>query len=402
MSDFSDEHFSDSDDEGSDPNLDQIAHDVKRRAAMDLLVPPLGADEYGKMPASFHSNSQRVTRDPVIIDEENASSPALPSSNREEEERKGPPVTMRPPILPRDKYEGVDSDDETDSEADDPANAGFGDLSGDESDEDRPQVVGEVEVDMGEEEEEFLEFSRQALGISDAQWDDILSDRKARGGEASSRHLRAACRRPLTLVWAAFIPTIATAKSKPEGVTKPSGTSTSTSGSTESAAPREPRQPMPGPRPNVNPSLDSFETVMQAMEDELARQKIARRGDAAKKPNSKAATPDPSAPTASKVAPAGKDKGKAKAQVSFAEEVDEEDDNMDIEAAMDAELKAALDSGAFGDDADTDREISEAGVDYNLIKNFLESFKSQAGLSGPVGNLAGRLQPGWTLPRDES
>ena len=37
----------------------------------------------------------------------------------------------------------------------------------------------------------------------------------------------------------------------------------------------------------------------------------------------------------------------------------------------------------------------------NLIKDFLESFKSQGGLSGPVGNLAGRLQPGWQIPRDE-
>ena len=141
---------------------------------------------------------------------------------------------------------------------------------------------------------------------------------------------------------------------------------------------------------------------MQAMEEELARQKMARKEDVAKKNNSKATTPAPPAPAASKAAPTGKDKGKGKAKVSFAEEVDEEDDNMDIEAAMDAELKAALDSGAFGDDADTDGEIAEAGVDYNLIKNFLESFKSQAGLSGPVGNLAGRLQPGWTLPRDES
>ena len=200
MSDFSDEHFSDSDDEDSDRNIDPIAQGVKRQAAMDLLVPPLGADEYGKMPASFHGNSQRITRDSDIIEDANTSPSALPSfDHKQEDERGGPTVTMRPPILPRDKYEGVDSDDETDSEADDAANAGFGDLSGDESDEDRPQVVGEVDVDMGEEEEEFLEFSRQALGISDAQWDDILSDRKARGGEASSRPLHVACARLLTL-----------------------------------------------------------------------------------------------------------------------------------------------------------------------------------------------------------
>jgi hypothetical protein len=44
----------------------------------------------------------------------------------------------------------------------------------------------------------------------------------------------------------------------------------------------------------------------------------------------------------------------------------------------------------------------DAGIDYNLIRNFLESFKSQAGLSGPVSNLAGRLQPDYKLPRDLS
>lgn len=69
----------------------------------------------------------------------------------------------------------------------------------------------------------------------------------------------------------------------------------------------------------------------------------------------------------------------------------------DIEAAMDAELKAALRNGEDDDDVEGD-----GSVDYNLIKNFLESFKSQGGLSGPVSTLAGRLQPGWKLPRDES
>jgi len=70
---------------------------------------------------------------------------------------------------------------------------------------------------------------------------------------------------------------------------------------------------------------------------------------------------------------------------------------MDIEAAMDAELKTALEH----EDEDEVELDAEGNVDYNLIKNFLESFKSQAGLSGPVSNLAGRLQPGWGLPRDD-
>ena len=59
-----------------------------------------------------------------------------------------------------------------------------------------------------------------------------------------------------------------------------------------------------------------------------------------------------------------------------------------------------------GDDDDVDEDglprNLEGGLDYNLIKNFLESFKSQGGLAGPVSSLAGRLQPGWGLPRDEA
>ena len=73
------------------------------------------------------------------------------------------------------------------------------------------------------------------------------------------------------------------------------------------------------------------------------------------------------------------------------------EEDLDIEAAMEAELRSSLDKGDLDDDEEGGEE-----VDYQLIKNFLESFKSQAGMSGPVGNLVGRLQQGWQLPRDES
>ncbi|KAL2127886.1 hypothetical protein VTI74DRAFT_10015 [Chaetomium olivicolor] len=48
------------------------------------------------------------------------------------------------------------------------------------------------------------------------------------------------------------------------------------------------------------------------------------------------------------------------------------------------------------DDQSSDEEVD---VDYNLAKNLLESFKSQAGMAGPAGNLLGLM--GMTLPRDE-
>ncbi|KAK0465270.1 SGT1 protein-domain-containing protein [Desarmillaria tabescens] len=313
--DFSDEEFSDgsmstnSDDEDKeDP--------AKRQADMDKLVPGLDPSEYGQMPASFHSNSQKVGPMDVTNDTEKKTDEDKAASNTEH-----PGKLLRPPILPRDKYDGVDSDDESDEE---------GAEMDSEDEEDRPQVVGDIEVDMGEEEEEFLEFSRQALGISDEQWSDIVKDRKDRG---------------------AFVPKniLTTSPFRPP-----------TNGGTE-------RNPEPGARPNVNPNLDSFEAVMKAMDAELARTRTAKR----------------SGSTTSQ-----SDKGKGKEETTF----ENEDD--DIEAAMEAELKAALEG--------RDDDDEEEPTDYNLIKNFLESFKSQAGLSGPVSNLAGRLQPGWTLPRDES
>lgn len=141
-----------------------------RRAAMDTLVPALDPSDYGKMPSSFYTNSQRIAPEPNS--EENTETEASKPENEVPEVR-----PMRRPVFAKETYDGVDSDDETDEENGD---------DDQESEEDRPQLVGDIEIDMGEEEEEFLEFSRQALGISDEHWQDILRDRKGRGGKCLS------------------------------------------------------------------------------------------------------------------------------------------------------------------------------------------------------------------------
>ncbi|KAI9844910.1 MAG: hypothetical protein M1837_005196 [Sclerophora amabilis] len=52
------------------------------------------------------------------------------------------------------------------------------------------------------------------------------------------------------------------------------------------------------------------------------------------------------------------------------------------------------------DDGDDDEhDDKELDIDYNLVKNMLESFKGQAGMAGPGGNLLGLM--GMQLPRDE-
>jgi len=111
----------------------------------------------------------------------------------------------------------------------------------------------------------------------------------------------------------------------------------------------------------ANSKLDTFEAVMQAMDKELGREK--RRG------KGKVRFAD------------GKGKGRETAE-----------DEMDIEKAMDAELRASMREDG------SEEEIDDG--DYQLIKNFLTSFQSQGGLGGPVSSLVGRLEPGLRLPRD--
>ncbi len=139
-----------------------------RQAAMDKLVPGLDPSEYGKMPPSYHSNSQRVA--PVTIESDLRDTSNADSADVSPSAHSRP---IRPPILPRNVFDGVDSDDESDE--DDP-------VVDEDDEEEQPQVVGEVEIDMGEEEDEFIEFARQALGVSDEQWKEILEERRERGG----------------------------------------------------------------------------------------------------------------------------------------------------------------------------------------------------------------------------
>jgi hypothetical protein len=152
------------------------------KEAMDKLVPGLNPSEYGKMPATYYANSQKVAPTTIATDVVGGTTQNTKSKSPKKS-TSGTSTSSKPirePILARDRYDGVDSDDESGEE----------NLEDDESEEDMPQVVGDVEVDMVEEEEEFLEFSRQALGISDAQWNDILQDRKGRGGKCTLKPIK--------------------------------------------------------------------------------------------------------------------------------------------------------------------------------------------------------------------
>ncbi|KAH7340297.1 SGT1 protein-domain-containing protein [Rhizoctonia solani] len=342
----------DSDDESNTSE----ANETYRQQAMDRLVLPLEPGDYGQMPASY-SNSQSVK--PTTLDTERH----IPEN--EEMPELG---LLRRPLLPRDRFDGVDSDEDTDPEEEESALNTIPDDG--ESEEDRPTVVGEVEIDMDDEQEEFIKFSREALGIDDALWSKIIEERKHRG---------------------AFIPGSHTKN----GASTNASHTTTTKSSTENEmhwfddTPRQniPRAPTVGPKAGANPKLNSFEAVMEAMEAELRssrnKSNMSAKPSALKVPQDKGK---------GKAVPREEDKKGASKQVRIAE--DDEHGMEDIETAMERELREALDGN---ENSDEDGEVS---MDYNLIKNFLESFKGQAGASGPVSNLAARLQQGWALPRD--
>lgn len=54
---------------------------------------------------------------------------------------------------------------------------------------------------------------------------------------------------------------------------------------------------------------------------------------------------------------------------------------------------------ATANEASGESDDEDVNIDFNLAKNLLESFKSQAGMAGPGGNLLGMM--GMQLPRDE-
>lgn len=164
-----------SEDDSPSESVEDIDNDDKavRQEAMDKLVAGIDPAEYGKMPTSFYTNSQKTA--PVTMETETSEPGPDAVTITTSPPSKPPSKPIRRPILPRDNFDGVDSDDETDEDD--------VDVEDEESEEDRPQIVGDIEIDMAEEEEDFLKFSREALGISEEQWGDIVKDRKGRGGK---------------------------------------------------------------------------------------------------------------------------------------------------------------------------------------------------------------------------
>ncbi|WVQ62522.1 uncharacterized protein L199_000664 [Kwoniella botswanensis] len=254
----------------------------------------------------------------------------------------------------------------------------------DDDDDDEADDGMEVDVDMAEEQEEFLKFAKEALGINDDLWKGIIGDREARG---------------------AFVPqnesgsgSGSTSKFKSSDLSQPTskGITKSKVGnrkkvqfdSNSDDSPQSTTQ-------QGNSSLSSFDEVMKAMDEELSKNKPSASANKPKprskpkpKPKSKATTNEPKNPSSSNPLP------------PLPTEEDLENMEEDDLLAMDRELKAALKNAGISDDEDEDDEEMREGLgqlgeddkrEYEMMKHFLESYRSQSGGSGVVGNLFGRL-----------
>ncbi|KAK4052046.1 hypothetical protein OIV83_002340 [Microbotryomycetes sp. JL201] len=342
---FSDEHADDTDeDDDEDAQMPQMTAE-ERATRMEKLVAPLPSEEWGQ-------KQDVKAREDATAAEIKASAPKLTEN----------------------KYDGASDDESSEDEIDD-ADRGLRELE--EEDEEEPSIVERTEeqqeMDMGEEMDEFLKFATETLGLSADQYQKILRERRDRG---------------------AFVPEPA----KPKKVNVlPRKTD---SAPTVKDQPRaSTTRPSTLPR---NPNLASFDALMEQMDAELAKVRMAR--------SSNNATSKPARPT--NFSKKGDNIVVEGGQIDDEEREDDDDETTAALEQMDVELasllKSAKDSGmdldddddgagfGRGDDED-DQELS--ANDLNLVKNFLQSFQSQGGFAGPAGNLAGRM--GFKLPRDE-
>jgi len=226
-SELSDEDMlGDSDDESDGEGDDGITNEERDRR-MGELVPGLAPEEWG-IRTQQPSEADKVTEKSAKPKVSFATGTKAPSKDKLDEM-----PSIRPPILEPEVYDGHIPESDDDMSDWDPADDVVGwaarpsykvarnknkkkrtidpstyvlqealrtgqpmprenvkpfdvgdklDLSDDE-DEQGTEERGMGEPDMEAEQDEFLKFAREALGINDEMWRGMMGDRKARGGE---------------------------------------------------------------------------------------------------------------------------------------------------------------------------------------------------------------------------
>lgn len=164
-----------------------------------------------------------------------------------------------------------------------------------------------------------------------------------------------------------------------------------------------------------NPNINSFEQLMQAMENELGNERKNRqngKSNGSQPPFNSSQSFDftrsnASNTTSQKLPSKPTPRSFTQEQDSMVVDSDDSDSDLDELTAQDTELLKSLQSSDckgflaslsnVGGGVDANGNPNEDQI--NLISNFLESFKAQGGDAGPVGNLAKRM--GVRLPRDD-
>lgn len=356
---FEDEEWSDDEGEDSDQSDgdDMVAGPSTttkdKEARLAKLVPGLTDSEWGSAAANEARLVAKRQEDAKKASEDLKSDQA--EALQADTKTKGPTKAdmQAAGLSAKEKFDGDDSDDELYEE----------ELVGEQEESAaKPKLLQETsmqelsdeedaELEFGDgEREDFLKFAREALGLTEEQYADILRSREKRG---------------------AYIPS--TTKTDDDGLELPhkkrSQTQSEIASSTSRAEQNAPSSASISSQTQQQPNsrLDSFEALMQAMDTELSKARQASQRKASERP--------------------------AAGQTGTGEDDDnmsEDDEDFDF-ADLDAELAAALKRD----------ESDSAPADYTLIKNFLESFKSQNGLAGPVSNMFGRLDQDFSMPRDK-
>lgn len=213
-------------DTSSDDDEPLVLTNEQRTARMATLVKPLEPGQWGASTQLAPSSSSAATNGDASSA---APGPSAAASSfgvddaqrrRDEVDRQAklhalgeldaahaqarPATKIRRPLLEKDSFDGVDSDDESDDGGAQEELGANGGMSGAlkaamardgieaDDDEDEPMVVEDddddeangAEVDMGEEEGEFIKFAREALGLDEQMWEKIVGERQQRGGSS--------------------------------------------------------------------------------------------------------------------------------------------------------------------------------------------------------------------------
>lgn len=345
-------------------------YDDETQKRLATIVPALCSSEWGQSTQQLKrtcNNNDSTTVGPNRS-EELRNSRRLPAGAKSKKSL---------PKFEKQSYDGVSEESSCEDSDSDDLNTPSGMQK-------RAMAVDTVDdVDMDEEREEFLKFAREALGLTTEQYQAILDTRRERGAYVpplSSRNeanLQKHGASPLTsssIVDTKDVESAPSCKGKqPERLVHFDTDVPEDKIDSKSATEKNQTSPV------RDMDLDTFDKLMNRMDEELEKQnknscqKLKRGG------------PIPATPLGPNLAssPIISD-----SQSEDGPENEEEELKMEeVDEAMRRELEDLMSRSGV----ELDGQPRDGRMSYDAISHFLESFKSQIGSAGPVGNMAGRI-----------